>query len=76
MLRIKNTKINHDSGYRLLTVDNENEPESFNTDVLYIKDSDGKEILRIDIDSDDIIRIFGDFKTINSETVQLLKKEV
>ena len=76
MLRIKNTKINHDSGYRLLTVDNENESESFNTDVLYIKDSDGKEILRIDIDSDDIIRIFGDFKTINSETVQLLKKEV
>ena len=76
MLRIKNTKINHDSGYRLLTVDNENESESFNTDVLYIKDSDGKEILRIDIDSDDIIRIFGDFKTENSETVQLLKKEV
>ena len=73
MLRIKNTKINHDSGYRLLTVYNESESESFNTDVLYIKDSDGKEILRIDIDSDDIIRIFGDYKTVNSETIQLLK---
>ena len=71
MIKIKNTKINHDSGYRLLTVDNES--ESFNTDILYIKDSEGKEILRIDIDSDDTIRLFGDFKTMNSETVQLIK---
>ena len=66
MLKIKNTKINHDSGYRLLTVNNEF--ESFNTDVVVIKDSQNKEILRIDIDSDDTIRILGDFKTRDRET--------
>lgn len=66
MLTIKNTKINHDSGYRLMTVNNES--ESFNTDVIVIKDSKNKEILRIDIDSDDTIRILADFKTKDKET--------